>query len=115
VASLQLSHSFEKKLQNAEVRAVQTPTTLCYCCGNAAQSHRTPCRGVYLKHAQNKRRGLVFPQHVRQHAEAMLWGLLECRGCVVGAPRARCKDTVKLRHLEQAMHFDKKTNNHKMY
>ena len=37
VASLQRSHSV-KKLQNAEVRAVQTPATLCKRCGNAVQS-----------------------------------------------------------------------------
>jgi len=76
------------------VRAVQTPATLCKRCGNAVQSRRTPCGGVYFKHAQNKRRGLAFPQRIRQHAVAMLWGLLERRGHVVSAPRARCKDDV---------------------
>jgi len=61
---------------------------------NAVQSPRTPCGGVYFKHAQNKRRGLAFPQRVRQHAVATLWGLLERLGGVVSAPRARCKDAV---------------------
>jgi len=61
-------------MQNAEVRAVQTPATLCKRRGDAMQSHRTPCGGVYFEHAQNKRRGLAFSQRVRQHA--------------VGSPRA---------------------------
>jgi len=61
------------KLQNAEVRAVQTPATPCKRCGNAVQSPRTPCGGVYFEHAENKRRGLAFPQRVRQHAVATLW------------------------------------------
>jgi len=76
------------------VRAVQTPATLCKRCRNAVKSPRTPCGGVYFEHAQNKRRGLLFPQLVRQHAVTTLWGLLERRGRVVGAPRARCKDAV---------------------
>jgi len=76
------------------VRAVQTPTTLSKRCANAVQSPRTPCGGVYFGHAQNKRRGLALPQLVRQHAVATLWGLLERRGRVVIAPRARCKDAV---------------------
>jgi len=46
------------------------------------QSPRTPCSGVYLKHGQNKRRGLAFPQRVRQHAVATLWGLLERLGAM---------------------------------
>jgi len=53
-----------KRLHNAEVRAVQTPSTLCKRCANAVQSPRTPCGGVYFEHAQNKRRGLAFPQRV---------------------------------------------------
>jgi len=65
-------------MQNAEVRAVQTPATLCKRCA----------------HAQNKRRGMVFPQRVRQHAVATLWGLLERRGRVVRTPFARCKNAV---------------------
>jgi len=76
------------------VRAVQTQATLCKRCGNAVQSPRTPCGGVYFEHAQNKRRGLAFPLRVRQHAVAMLWGFLERRGRVVSAPRAGCKDAV---------------------
>jgi len=63
-------------------------------CGNAVQSPRTPCGGVYFDHAQNKLRSLVFPQRVRQHAVATLWGFLERRGRVVSEPRARCKDAV---------------------
>ena len=63
-------------------------------CANAVQSPRTPCGGVYFEHDQNKRRGLAFPQCVRQHAVATLWGLLERRGHVVSAPRARCKHAV---------------------
>jgi len=58
------------------------------------QSHRTPCGGVYFEHAQNKRRGLAFAQPVRQHAVKTLWGLLERRERVVGAPRERCNDAV---------------------
>jgi len=73
---------------------VQTPATLCKRCGNAVQSPRTPCGGVYFEHAQNKRRCLAFPQRVRQHAVSTLWGLLERRGCLVSALRARCKDAV---------------------
>jgi len=81
-------------MQNAEVRAVQTPETLCKRCANAVQSPRTPCGGVYFERAQNKRRGLAIPQRVRQHAVATLWGLLERRGRVSDAPRERCKDAV---------------------
>jgi len=81
-------------MQNAEVRAVQTPSTLCKRCENAVQSPRTPCSGVYFEHAQNKRRGMAFPQRVSQHAVATLWDLLERRGRVMSAPRARCKDAV---------------------
>jgi len=78
------------------MRAVETPATLCKRCGNAVQSPRTPCGGVYFEHAQNKRRGLAFPHvfRVRQNAVATLWGLLERRGRVMSAPRARCKDAV---------------------
>jgi len=76
------------------VRAVQTPATLCKRCGNAVQSPRTPCGGVYFEQAQNKRRDLAFPRHVRQHAVATLWGLLERRGRFVSAPRARCYNAV---------------------
>jgi len=57
------------------------------------QAPRTPRGGVYFEH-QNKRRGLKFSQRVRQHIVATLLGLLERRGRVVGAPRARCKDAV---------------------
>ena len=83
-----------KKIQIAKVCAVQTPATLWKRDRNAVQSPRTPCRGVYFKHARNKRRGLAFAQRVRQHAVETLWGLQERRGRVVGAPRARCKDAV---------------------
>ena len=79
---------------------MQTTATLWKRFGNAVQSPRTPCRGVYFKHAQNKRRGLSFAQRVRQHAVATLPGLLERRGRVVGAPRERCKDTVLSLYLE---------------
>jgi len=77
-------------MQNAEVRAVQTPATLCKRCGNAEQSPRTPCGGVYFEHAQNKRRGLAFPQRVR----STLWQ--RC-GNAMGpsrAPWARCERAV---------------------
>jgi len=76
-----------KKLQNAEVRAVQTPATPYKRCANAVHLPRTPCGGVYFEHAQNKRRGLAFPQRVRQH----LWQ--RC-GNALGssrAPWARCE------------------------
>jgi len=62
-----------KQLQNAEMRAVQTLTKPCKRRGNAVHTHRTPCGGVYFEHAQYKRRGLAFPQRVRQHAVATLW------------------------------------------
>ena len=62
-------------LQNAEVRAVQTPATLWKLCRNAVQSTKTPCGGFYFEHAQNKRRGLAFPQCVRQHAVARVCGV----------------------------------------
>jgi len=73
---------------------VQMPATPWKRCRNAVQSPRMPCGGVYFEHAQNKRRGLAFAQRVRQHAVETLWGLLERRGRVVGAPRERCKDAV---------------------
>jgi len=60
----------------------------CANASNAVQSPRKPCSGVYFEHAQNKRRGLAFPQRVRQHAVATLWGILERRGRVVSAPPA---------------------------
>jgi len=68
--------------------------------GNALQSPRTSCGGIYFEHAQNKRRGLAFPRRVRQHAVATLWGLLERRGRVVSAPRSRCEDFVQILYLE---------------
>jgi len=52
-------------MQNADVRAVPMPATLCK---RYMQSPRTPCGGVYFEHVQNKRRGLAFPQRVRQNA-----------------------------------------------
>jgi len=58
------------------------------------QSPRTPYGGVYFEHAENQRRGLAFPQRVRQHAVATLWGLLERRGRVVSVPPARCNNAV---------------------
>jgi len=78
---------------------MQTLITLCKRCGNAVQSSRTPCGGVYFEHAQNKRRGLAFPQRVRQHAVSTLWGLLERRGRFVSAPRARCKNAMLILQL----------------
>ena len=78
---------------------MQTLTTLCKRCGNAVQSPRTPCGGVYFEHAQNKRHGLAFPQRVGQHSVATLWGLLERRRRVVSAPHTRCKDAVKMLQL----------------
>jgi len=59
--------------QIAEVRAVQSPATLWKCREDAVLSPRTPCGGVYFKHAQNKRRGLAFAQRVRQRAVGTLW------------------------------------------
>jgi len=73
---------------------------LCKRRGNAVQSPRTPCGGVYFGHAKNKRHGLAFTQRVRQNAVATLCGLLERRGRVVSTPRARCKDAVYIVHLE---------------
>jgi len=83
-----------KEIAERRGAAVETPATLCKRCGNAVQSPRTPCSGVYFVHAKNKRRGLAFPQRVRQNAVATLWGLLERRGRVVSAPRSRCKHAV---------------------
>jgi len=34
---------------------------------------KTPCGGVYFERAQNKRRGLAFPQRIKQHDVATLW------------------------------------------
>ena len=53
--------AFPQCLKNAERRGAR-----CANASNAVQSPRTPCGGVYFKHAQNKRRGLAFPQRVRQ-------------------------------------------------
>jgi len=61
---------------------------------------QTLCNRLERQHAQNKRHGLAFPQRVRQHAVATLLGLLERRGRAVSAPRARCKDAVKILNLE---------------
>jgi len=97
VASLQRFHSVStafKKLQNAEVRAVQTPATLYKRCGNAVQSPRSNARWLLSWACR------AFPQRVRQQAVATLWCLLEHRGRVVSAPRARCKDFVTILHLE---------------
>jgi len=52
-------------------------------CEDTVQSPRTPCGGVYFKHAQNKRRGLAFAHRVRQLAMGSS-----------RAPWARCKDAV---------------------
>jgi len=89
---------FPQRLKNAGARCANASNAVQTLHGNAMQSPRTPCIGVYFEHAQNKRRGLAFPQRVRQHAVATLWGLLERRERVVSATR-----------------FDNKTNNHKKY
>jgi len=82
-------------MQNAEVRAVQTPATLCKRCGNAVQSPRTPCGGGFFFLACSKQTPrLGVAQRVRQNDVATPWGLLERHGRVVSAPRARCKDAV---------------------
>jgi len=57
-----------KKLQIAQVRAVQSPAPLWERFEDAEQSPRTPCGGVCFEHVQNKRRGLAFVQRVRQRA-----------------------------------------------
>jgi len=90
VASLQRFHSVLKICRKPRCALCKRQQR----CANAVQSPRTPCGGVYFEHAQNKRRGLAFPQRVRQPAVATLWGLLERRGRVVSAPRARYKDAV---------------------
>ena len=48
---------------------------------------------------------------------ATLWGLLERRGRVVRAPRARCKDALLTLYLDSAfaMHFYINISKHKMY
>jgi len=56
------------------------------------QSPRTPCGGVYFKHAQIKRLGLAFPQRVRQHAVAVWLSSAPWARCE--RPRARCKNAV---------------------
>jgi len=89
--------AFPRRLKNAErrgARCANVSNAVQTLHGNVVQSPRTPCSGVYFEHVQNKRRGLAFPQRVRQHAVTTLWGLLERRGRVVSAPRARCKDAV---------------------
>jgi len=66
-----LSQRF-KKLNVAEVRTVQSSTTLCARCVGAVQSPATLCARCVgavqspRTHAQNKRRGLAFAQRVRQ-------------------------------------------------
>jgi len=75
VASFQRS-TLLKKLQIAEVRAVQTP--------------RTPCGGGFL--SMLKTNAAAWRLH--SVLDSTLWGLLERRSCVVGAPRERCKDAV---------------------
>ena len=79
----------------------------------AVQSPIKPCGGICFEHAQNQCRGLAFAQRVRQRAVGTLWGLLERRGHVVGAPRTRCKDAVSILHLEKAfaMYFENNTKN----
>jgi len=62
-----------KKLQIAEVRAVQSSATLWKRCEEAVQSPRAPCGGFYFEHAQDKLRDLAFTQRVRQRAVGMLW------------------------------------------
>jgi len=61
-------------------------------------------RSVCFEHAQNKRHGLAFTRACKKarrgNAVATLWDLLERRGRIVGAPRARCKDAVQILHLE---------------
>jgi len=57
--------AFEKKTERRGARCANLSNavqTLWKRCANAVQSPRTPCGGVYFEHAQNKRRGLAFPQ-----------------------------------------------------
>jgi len=83
VASLQRFPQRFKKLQNAEVRAVQTPATLC----NRLDRHAAAfILGMLKTNAAAWRLHSVL--------DRTLWGLLERRGRVVSAPRARCKDAV---------------------
>ena len=62
---------------------------------------KTPCNRLerhaaafILSMLKTNAAGLAFAQRVRQHAVATLWGLLERRESVVGAPRERCIDAV---------------------
>jgi len=72
-----------KKLQNAEVRAVQTPATLC----NRLERHAAAFTLSMLKtNAAAWRFHSVLDRTLR--------GLLERRGRVMSAPRARCKDAL---------------------
>jgi len=56
---------------------VQTPATLWKRCGNAVQSHRTPCGAFILSMLKNAAASRLL-------AVATLWRLLERRGRVVG-------------------------------
>jgi len=67
--------AFPQRLKNAERRGARcaNASNAVETLWNAVESPRTPCGGVYFEHAQNKRRGMAFPQRVRQHAVATLW------------------------------------------
>jgi len=87
---------------------VQSPITLWKRCDDAVQSHRTPFGGVYLEHAQNKRRGLAFAKRVKQRAVGMLWQRCWVIYSAVGALWARrvhaektpCKSSIWTRPLQ---------------
>jgi len=73
VASLQRSHSVKKNAERRGARCANASNAVQTLWKRYMQSPRTPCGGVYFENAQNKRRGVAFPQRVRQHAVATLW------------------------------------------
>jgi len=68
------------KLQIAEVRAVQTPATLWKRYGNAVQSPRTPCRGVYFNNTKTLIHNVNLGLSMRQR-----YAFLTHKGCAVCA------------------------------
>ena len=83
---LTASRQRSKKLQIAEVRAVQSAAMLCTRCVRAVQSPRTPCGGVCFEHAQNTRHGFAFVQRVRRR----LWKRCGAAFGSSSAPWTRC-------------------------
>ena len=73
---------------------MQTPATLCKRCGNAVETlrNRIERRAAAFILGMLKTNAAAWRLH--SVLDRTLWGLLERRGRVVSAPRARCKDAV---------------------